>query len=218
MIVLDLETSGLEQEKVGIWQIGALDFYNPKNTFLQESRIDDSDVIGLSALKVIGKTEAELRDSRKQSQRKLIENFFEWVRKISHRNMISQNPQTLDYPLLARKAREYGLKNPLAYRSFDVHTLAQIRHHQIKGTYLIGERKQEPGVQESSMNLSAVLEFCGLPDERIRVEENKVTKEGKPHNALEDAKLTAECFSRLTLSRNLLPEYVKFAVPLYLIK
>ena len=40
MIVVDIETSGLYPEKHGIWQIGALDFYNSQNVFLEEARID----------------------------------------------------------------------------------------------------------------------------------------------------------------------------------
>ena len=36
MIVLDIESSGLDSGRCGIWQIGALEFENPSNTFLQE--------------------------------------------------------------------------------------------------------------------------------------------------------------------------------------
>ena len=64
MIVVDIETSGLYPEKHGIWQIGALDFYNSQNVFLEEARIDDEDEISEEALKIIGKTKAELRNKR----------------------------------------------------------------------------------------------------------------------------------------------------------
>ncbi len=66
-IVLDLETSGLEIEKSGIWQIGAIDL-NTGEEFFDECRIDDEDKIMESALKVTGKTEEELRNQEKQSQ------------------------------------------------------------------------------------------------------------------------------------------------------
>ena len=33
MIVLDIETSGIDRVKCGIWQIGALELENPKNQF-----------------------------------------------------------------------------------------------------------------------------------------------------------------------------------------
>jgi len=45
MMVFDIETSGTNFYKCGIWQIGALELENPENTFLQEGRIDDKDKI-----------------------------------------------------------------------------------------------------------------------------------------------------------------------------
>ena len=47
------------------------------------------------------------------------------------------------------------------------------------------------------MNLPSVMEFCGLKDTWRVVEKGKGIKEGEAHNALTDAKLTAECFRRL---------------------
>ena len=76
MIVLDIEASGLDSGRCGIWQIGALDFENPDNYFLEEGRIDDEDIVEQDALKVIGKEESELRDKTKQSQKQLIINFL----------------------------------------------------------------------------------------------------------------------------------------------
>jgi len=67
-IVVDLETSGLDLVKSGIWQIGAVDL-NTMEEFFDEARIDDEDEINDGALKVIGKTEEELRDKNKQSQK-----------------------------------------------------------------------------------------------------------------------------------------------------
>jgi len=80
MIVVDIETSGgLDPERIGIWQIGALDLDNPENVFLDEARIDDSDIIENDALKVIGKTPEYLRDRSKQSQKDLLIKFFLWA-------------------------------------------------------------------------------------------------------------------------------------------
>ena len=67
-IVLDLETSGLDKVNCGIWQIGAIDLNNQEE-FLEEGRIDDEDVAQEGALRVIGKTEEELRDKNKRSQK-----------------------------------------------------------------------------------------------------------------------------------------------------
>lgn len=209
MIAFDIETSGLYPEKNGVWQIGAVDLDNPQNTFLEESRIDDEDEITEEALKVTGKTEKELRDKKKQSQKEMIEHFFEWVKNVKIKNIISQCPQIIDYPLIAIKVRKYKLELPFHHRTFDLHSIAQARYYQINGKFLIKENK-------SDMGLSNVLKFCGLKDERIKLEDGKVVKEGKAHNALEDAKLTAECFSRLIYGKGIFEEYKKFKIPEYL--
>ena len=58
----------------------------------------------------------------------------------------------------------------------------------------------------SGMNLSEVLKFVGMEDNR------------KAHNALEDVKLTAECFYRIFYGKNLLHEFESFSIPDYLKK
>lgn len=206
-IVLDIETSGLDFERCGVWQIGALDF-NTQETFLEESRIDDDDLIEDGALKVIGKTEEELRNPEKQSQREMLANFFEWMMNRKLKNLLCQNP-LLDAGVLRIRAKRYGLKIPFHYRSFDLHTIAQVIYHKLNRQFSINENA-------SNMSLGEVLKFCGMNDERIELRGNEVVKKGNPHNALEDAKLTAECFSRLLYGKGLFPEYSKFKVPNYL--
>ncbi len=204
MIVLDIETSGIEPVKCGIWQIGAIDLENPKNQFLDECRIEDEDQIldNIGAKKTVyevtGKTEAEMRDPNKQSQKQLLEKFFKWFEKIKIKNLICQNPQ-FDLGFLTIKTRKYNLKLPFHYRAFDLHSIAQSKYFQEKAEFLIKE-------DHSDMDLTNILRFCGMKDER------------KFHNALEDAKLEAECFSRTMYGKNLLEEYKKFPVPKYLQK
>jgi hypothetical protein len=76
--------------------------------------------------------------------------------------------------------------------------------------------KEDKGNYYSGMSLPNVLDFCGIPDERLSVEGNEINKEGKPHNALEDAKLTAECFSRVVYGKSLFSDFKKYDIPLYL--
>lgn len=198
-IVLDIETSGIDKIRCGIWQIGAIDLNDTSKYFLQEGRIDDSDEIFNAGdklvLEVIGKTEAQLRDKNKLSQKQLLENFFQWVEKRSAKNLLCQNP-FFDVGFIDIKARKYELKIPFHYRSFDLHSFAQDRYYQLHGEFLINE-----GGLYSDMGLSNIIKFCGMEDNR------------KAHNALEDAKLTAECFSRLVYGKNLFPEFSKFPIP-----
>ena len=191
-IVLDLETSGLDKVNCGIWQIGAIDL-NDNEEFLEESRIDESDSVEEGALEVIGKTEEELRDSNKQSQKELLEKFFQWVEKRSVKNFLCQNPQ-FDITFLELKAIKYGLDIPFKYKAFDSHTIAQTICHKIHGRFLFKDGR-------SKFSLGEILEFVGMEDNR------------QAHNALEDCKLTAECFSRLIYGKNLFQEYSQFEIP-----
>jgi|TARA_Y100000034_G_scaffold76924_1_gene92376 DNA polymerase III epsilon subunit-like protein len=209
-IVLDIETSGLDKINCGIWQIGAIDL-NDKEEFLEEARIDDEDCVEEGALRVIGKTEEELRDSSKQSQKELLENFFKWVETKTMRNMLCQNPQ-FDISFLEIKANKYGLKKTFQFRAFDLHTLAQTVYFSSNKEFHV--RKNEKTLQiESDMNLSNILKFCNIPDNRINLISGKIVSEGKPHNALEDCKLEGECFSRLIYGKNLFQEYSQFEIP-----
>lgn len=192
MIVVDIETSGVYPEKHGIWQIGALDYNNPENTFLEESRIDINDEITEESLKVTGKKESELRDNKKQSEKELLQNFFSWTNSIKMKNMLSHN--FFDYMFLTFKARKYGLQVPFKHRAFDLHSMAQAIYHMKNGEFLI---KEENDVSYSDMNLIAITNLCGLQDKRMRLKDGKVVEHGTPHNALEDAKIEVECLRRL---------------------
>lgn len=206
-IVLDIESSGLDKLNCGVWQIGALDF-NTGETFFEEAKIDEGDVVEEGALKVIGKTEEELRDSSKQDQKLLISNFFSWMSKRPLKNLLCQNPQ-FDQVMLEMKGKKYGLSIPFYFRSFDLHSVAQTVHQKLNGEFLIKGDK-------SQMSLGEILNFCGMEDNRTEVKGNEIVKEGLPHNALTDAKLTAECFSRLLYGKGLFPEFSQYKIPEYL--
>lgn len=197
-IVVDLETSGVNFARCGIWQIGAIDL-ETKEEFLEESRIDDEDEIisvgNKNVLEVIGKTEEELRDKNKQSQKELLEKFFRWVETRKMKNLVCQNPQ-FDFAFLKLKAEKYSLEIPFHYRAFDTHSIAHAIYFQKHKEFFLREDEDFSG-----MNLSKMLEICGMQDNR------------KAHNALEDAKLTAECFSRLMFGEKFLDEYEEFEIP-----
>lgn len=198
MIVLDIETSGLSPEKNGIWQIGAIDLTNPENYFLEECRIDDEDEVSDGGLEIGGVTEEQIRNKSKQSQKELLIRFFDWMNSVDFKNCICQNPQ-FDLVFISLKARKYNLIPTFHHRAFDMHSMAQMKYFDVKGTFLILE-----GI--SKMSLKEILEFCGMRDSR------------GAHNALEDCKLTGECFSRIVYGKNLFEEYKEFEIPDYLKK
>lgn len=218
MIVLDIESSGIDTGRCGIWQIGAIELENLRNYFLQEARIDDEDVIEEGALKITGKTEEELRDRKKQSQKQLILNFLEWMKTCREKLILGQNIGW-DLNFIQNKCLKYEImdkfRESLGQRGIDLHTKAQDKYEEIYGKYSLKEKGS------SDMNLSKILNFCGLPDERIKMKEGyttEVEKEGTSHNALEDCKLEGECYYRLKYGKNLFPEFSKYKIPLYLEK
>lgn len=210
MIVVDTEFTSLDFNRGGIWQIGALDLYNPENTFLEEARIEEEDFVEQAALDVVAKTEEELR-AIPQSQKEMLEHFFKWTESVKIKNIITQGPW--DFAYLMVKADKFGLKYPFRHRTFDLHSVAQVKYSEINRELLVHEGN-------SDMGLNNVLKFCGMEDHRRRIsaDTGKTIQEGKPHNALEDAKLEAECFSRLVYGKNLLSEFKQFPVPDYLKK
>lgn len=197
MIILDIETSGTYFEKNGIWQIGAIDL-NTMNEFLSEGKIDPEDEIQQKALEITGKTEGYLRNKYKQTQKQLIEEFFNWIKKAKIRNCICQNPQ-FDLGFIQIKANKYNLVSPLPHRAFDLHSFAQKKHYDIHKKFLLDYKKGK-----SDMDLENILKFCNI----------KYTR--KDHNALEDCKLTGECFSRIVYGKGLFNEFAKFKTPKYL--
>ncbi len=208
MIVVDTEFTSLDFNKGGLWQIGAIDLENPENTFLEEARLEDDDEVQQATLDVVGKTEEELRDKSKQSQKEMLINFFEWVKKIRIKHIFSQGPW--DFSYLFTKSKKFGLEYPFHHRTFDLHSIAQMKYAMLYGKLFIEK-------DYSAMGLRNVLEFCGMEDKRRNIGRNgETSREGSPHNALEDARLEAECFSRILFGKNLLPEFNKFPIPEYL--
>jgi len=223
MIVLDIESSGLDMTKCGIWQIGAIDLENPENIFLEESRIDDHDSVEEGALKVIGKTEEKLRDSSKQSQKQLILSFFKWVEKIDEKIIVGQNIGW-DLNFIQNKVFYYDLYNEfkkvLSVKGLDLYAIAQLIYFKKYKHFKVND------FGKGKFNLSDILKFCGIPDPRISLRDyreakemsTQIEKQGTPHNALEDCKLEGECYSRLMYGKTIFPEYEQYSIPDYLIK
>lgn len=195
MLVLDIEGSGTNYDKHSIVSIGAVDLHNPTNRFYGECRIWDGAHIMDGALEVNGFTEAEITDPNKMSEAELVRNFLAWAEPLPDRTLAGQNV-SYDRDMLRHAAERAGLNWHLAYRTIDTHTLCWM--HMVKAG------KHPPMDKEhhrSALNLDAVLNYCGIPDEP------------DPHNALTGALSHAECISRLLYDQPLLPEFDQFEIP-----
>jgi DNA polymerase III epsilon subunit-like protein len=195
MLVVDIEASGLSAEKCSILSIGALDLENPEWRFYGECRVWEGAHISDDALEVNGFTKEQVVDLSKKSEAELIQEFLEWSQHLGNRTLAGQNP-SFDRDFLQAAALRAGLSWDLAHRTIDSHTLCYM--HIVKSG-------QEAPIDEqhrrSSLNLDAVLNYCGIPDEP------------KPHNALTGAMSHAEVISRLLYDKKLLPEFDSYDIP-----
>lgn len=196
MIVLDIEASGVNYEKNSIVSIGALDLDNPEHQLYEECRIWDGAHIEDGALEVNGFTREQLLDPSKQTEADVVHKFIAFADGVAERTFAGQNV-SFDRDFLKAAAVRAGHTNwPFAHRTIDTHTLC-FMHMTKRGL----TPPTDPVKKHSALNLDAVLNYCGIPDEP------------EPHNALTGAKSHAEVISRLLYDKKLLPEFEQFEIP-----
>ena len=201
MIILDIETTGLNPERNSLVSIGAIDFYNPTNTFYGECKIKKGTKISKTALDINGFSVKELRDQSKQTVGDLVKSFSDWAqRSTSELILAGENVGRFDHKWLEHDAHANEIEWIFGYRSVDLHSLTVMDHYQ-RGISL---PVKDNGV--SALSLNKTLNYVGLP------------AEPEPHNALTGAKYEAEAFSRLLTGKNLLEEFKKHDVPNYLLR
>lgn len=196
MLVVDVESSGVSYEKNSIIAVGAIDLDNPTNRFYQECRIWDGAHINAEATAIHGMSDASITDPNKPSEADTVHAFIAWAMQLSERTLAGQNV-SFDRDFLRAAAERAGHTNwPFAHRTIDTHTLCHM--HMVKAGIT---PPVDPIHHRSALNLDAVLNYCGIPDEP------------DPHNALTGAMCHAEVISRLLYDKKLLPEFEQFEIP-----
>lgn len=196
MIAVDVEGSGIGPDTHSILSVGALDLDNPSNQFYEECRVWEGAHINDEALAVNGFTKEQITDPAKQSEADLVHKFAAWAEGVADRTLAGQNVSYDRDILEAGARRATHTAWPFAHRTIDVHSLAWM--HQVKRGLT---PPVDPAKKHSALNLTAVLAYCGIPEEP------------KPHNALTGAKCHAEVISRLLWDKKLLPEFEQFPLP-----
>jgi DNA polymerase III epsilon subunit-like protein len=195
MLVVDIEASGLSAKNCSILSIGALYLENPTHRFYGECRVWEGAHVSDEALAVNGFTLEQTSDPAKKTEAELITEFLEWSQHLSDRTLTGQNP-SFDRDFLREAALRAGLSWDLAHRTIDTHTLCYM--HVIKSG---GQPPIDAQHRRSSLDLDAIMNYCGLPDEPM------------PHNALTGALSHAEVASRLLFDKKLLPEFEAYPIP-----
>lgn len=197
MVIIDIETSGLDAESNGLLSIGAVDLLHPTVSFYGECRIRKNEKIDEGALAINGFSPADARDSSRISTKQLLANFDSWLAGRSVKVLAGLHIAAFDVPFLNTKAQQCGLAFRLHRRSIDLHTLAYAKMLQLKKIIPLTDGW-------SVMDSDTVMPFCGLPNEST------------PRHALNGARLEAECFSRLIYGRPLYAKYQRYELPNYL--
>lgn len=193
MIVLDIEASGVNPEKHSIVSIGAVEFNNPNNQFYDECKVWDGAHIDPEALAVNGFSEEEILDPSKKTEAEIVKAFIAWATDIEGDRTLAGQNVSFDRDFIKHAAERAGLDYPFAVRTIDTHTLAYM--HMVKAGITPPYANHR-----SALNLDAVLNYCGIPDEP------------EPHNALTGAMSHAEVISRLLYDKKLLPEFETFEI------
>lgn len=191
MIVVDVETTGLDPLKHSIVSIGAIDFLNHVNTFYQECNTWPGAEFDAKALALNGFTEDYIRKQRPLEE--VIKSFLIWTEDIEDITLAGTNTD-FDRSFLQDACRRYGFRWPFRYRIIDLHS-------ECYSNYL--KRGIKPPIKEGTSHLDAdkILVYVGLPPEP------------KPHNGLTGAKMEAEAFSRLIYKKQLLEEFFNYTIP-----
>jgi DNA polymerase III epsilon subunit-like protein len=196
LIVVDVETTGLDPGKDQIISIGAVDFASPHRTYYKECRLSRGVKASRDALEITGFSLVSLKDTNKPTLREILRDFEKWTAKCNERTLAGENPW-FDATFLRRAFREHGLSWPFGHRYVDLHSLSYATMMRIK-------KRATASGGKSGLSLDETLRCVGLEPRKGF------------HNALGDAKLEAEAFSRLIYGKALFKEYTKYHLPDYL--
>jgi DNA polymerase III epsilon subunit-like protein len=195
MIVIDIEATGTNAQKHSIVSLGAIDLAHPTRQLYLECRRFLGAHIMDGALAVNGFTEVDIDDETKMSEAELFSTFMEWSYQCTDRTLLGQNV-SFDRSFLAAAGERAGEVFDFPYRTLDTHTMCYM--HMIQRGVTPPFDTQH---KRTALNLDAVLNYCGIPDEP------------DPHNALTGAKCHAETASRLLYDRQLLPDFITYPIP-----
>jgi len=174
MIVVDVETSGLNPNIHSLLSIGAIDFSNQMNTFYGELAPISNRSYTDEALKVNGIDIEEWKE--KQYPTLVMTNFSNWLERIEDNTILAGHNPTFDLNFVQLYAGLCGVNMPFRHRTVDLHSIAYAQ---------FGEGV---GVVEKKLTSDRIYELL------------KMKHEPKPHNALNGAKWETEAFNRLILN------------------
>lgn len=198
MLIVDVETTGLDPLRCSIISIGAVDFADPSATFYAECRAFDGAVVSSDALAINGFTREQIQDLSLPDLSTVLSDFLIWAQQRADMTIAGGNP-SFDRDFLHAAFDRCGIRATFGYRTVDLHSLVFAHHLQrhIPVPLFSGR---------TTLTVDLCFMYVGLPPEP------------KPHNALVGAKMEAEAFSRLILGKGLFAEFSQDHIPQYLVQ
>jgi DNA polymerase III epsilon subunit-like protein len=196
MIIVDVETGGLDPRKNPLLAIGAVDF-NTKEQFMGECRPRDDLEIEDKALQINGYTKERLAGITKDTKTLLLE-FLAWCSKLESDYTIAGENPSFDRDFIAENCRYYDIKNPFGHRTVDLHSIAY--------SVIMARGQIEIPTDDNRKNkldADTIFVYAGIP------------AEPRPHIAINGARWEAEAFSRLIFGREYYEEFKEYKVVPY---
>ncbi len=197
MIVVDVETTGLNPRKNSIVSIGAVNFENPKEQFYGECRPWEGASVNDQALSINGFSK-EYLENNKKSHNELIVEFARWIDSQNGNDLIGGHNPFFDTSFLTYSYNKCNIKPTFGHRIIDLHSICYAK--------IMKNIESQNKIDTNKLHLTSnvIFRYVGLQEEP------------NPHNGLMGAKMEAEALSRLILHKNLLEEFKKIKIPYYI--
>ena len=196
MIVVDVETTGLNPLACSIIEIGAVDFNNPDNQFEGECSIWDGAEVNPKSLEWNGQTIEDITNPERKTLKQLIIDFTKWLALLEDQTMAGQNID-FDISFLNDSSRRYNLGMNFGRRKVDQHSF--VYAHLVK-------RGLQPPLKNNASAISGdyIMKYVGIP------------AEPKPHSALNGAIFECEALSRIINGTSIMRKFKDYEIPDYL--
>lgn len=191
MIVVDVETSGLDPKTSSIISIGAINFINTNQRFYAECNVFDGAFISPESLKINGFEKDQIvKNKDKKSLREIIIEFSSWVKNQNTEKIIAGQNPSFDRDFLIHSFELNQIEFPFTFRTVDLNTLCI--------NYVI---QKKIDMKISILNTNRIYSILGMPSEP------------NPHNALTGAIMETEAFYRLIYGKNIIEDFKDYPVP-----
>lgn len=198
MVVVDLETTGLDPVEHGVVDFGAVDLNDPDRQFSMKCHIDHDDGISEEALEVNGQSIDEVMNQNRPDQETAFKEWRTWANKGKNRTLAGHNLAGFDVLFLKEIANNIDEDWTFGHRFVDLHSVAYSKAKQVNYKVELGYNDTSP------FHAGEIYDLVNIPDEP------------EPHKAIRGALWESEAFARLIHGISLFERFSDHSIPDYL--